>query len=51
MEVILKKEDKKEVNEIFEFIKALTPEEQHIFKYVIDGFKIARMIEAGKKVI
>ncbi|WP_160289105.1 hypothetical protein [Clostridium butyricum] len=48
MEVILKKEDKKETNEIFEFIKSLNPEEQKAFKYVIDGFKIARAIGNGK---
>lgn len=47
MEVILKKEDKKETNEIFEFIKTLNPEEQKAFKYVIDGFKIARAIGKG----
>ena len=50
MEVILKKEDKKETNEIFEFIKSLNPEEQKAFKYVIDGFKIARAIGNGKVV-
>ncbi|WP_159425666.1 hypothetical protein [Clostridium butyricum] len=47
MEVILKKEDKKETNEIFEFIKTLNTEEQKAFKYVIDGFKIARAIGKG----
>ena len=31
MEVILKKEDKKETNEIFEFIKTLNTEEQKAF--------------------
>lgn len=47
MEAILKKEDKKTVNEIFDFIKSLNPEEQQAFKYVIDGFKIARSINVN----
>lgn len=50
MEAILKKQDKNIVNEIFELIKALSPEEQKAIKYVIDGFKIAKVVEEGKEV-
>lgn len=42
MEVILRKEQKSELDEILDFIKSLKPEEQMAFKYLIDGFKLGR---------
>ncbi|MBY6930979.1 hypothetical protein [Clostridium botulinum] len=50
MQVILKKEEKPQVDEIFDFIKSLNMEEQKDFKSFIDGYKFAKQMEKGKRV-
>ncbi|WP_205456035.1 hypothetical protein [Clostridium botulinum] len=50
MQVIFKKEEKPQVDEIFDFIKSLNMEEQKDFKSFIDGYKFAKQMEKGKRV-
>ncbi|CAI3543045.1 MULTISPECIES: hypothetical protein [Clostridium] len=50
MEVILKSENKSEVNEMLDFIKSLNSEEQQAFKYLIDGYRFAKALEKRKEV-
>lgn len=48
MEFVLKKEEKQNVDEIFEFLKSLNPDEQKGFKSFIDGFRFAKELEKAK---
>lgn len=50
MEVILKKEQKLDIDEMAEFLNSLNQEEKNVFKGIIDGFKLARTLEKGKGV-
>lgn len=42
MEVILKKEQKKEVDDIIDFLNSLNIEEMKNFKVLINGYKLGR---------
>lgn len=50
MQVILRKEEKEQADEIFDFIKSLNMEEQKDFKSFIDGYRFAKQMEKGKRV-
>ncbi len=44
MEIILKKEQKEETNEIFKFVKALNIKEQEAFRIFIQGFELGKQL-------
>ncbi|MBY6931057.1 hypothetical protein [Clostridium botulinum] len=50
MQVILKKEEKPQVDEMFDFIKSLNIEEQKGFKSFIDGYRFAKQMEKSKRI-
>ncbi|MPM10408.1 hypothetical protein SDC9_56740 [bioreactor metagenome] len=45
MEVILKKEQKQETNEMIDFFKKLNQKEKEAFEIFMDGFKFARQLD------
>ena len=50
MEAVIKKENKKELKEMLNFIKSLSPEQKQAFNYMMYGFKAATNVVVGKEV-